>query len=242
MTRYDDIKSLLADVKDRLLEIKNSYDQSLQNKVIPDFLRIDVTIVMGNLRPCLDYMAQDIYETIIAPHREKNNLKPRKRICFPYGKNEQDFNKSIQKNLPDLKTVRPDIYSLIEAIQPHVCGDTWLCDLCQIVNDNKHNSLSEQQRTSSKTYSVGLKGRGPTISALAGAITTSQGATISINGVPVTFDPNTWIPLQTSGLEVAVIEWVDFVFKDTNIKVYPLMMTVFHKIEEISKKFYEKMQ
>ncbi len=237
--RNNDIKNLLAHVEKSLVNIKNSYDQSLHDKDIPAFLRIDIKNVMENLRSALDYMAQDVAMTI--SNRKTNNTALRKKIYFPYGKNKQDYDSSIKRNLPDLETVRPDIYSLIEGIQLHTCGNAWLYDFCQILNENKHNSLSPQTRTSQKAYSVGLPGKFPAISAPAGEIIAPPGE-ISIDGIPVEFDLNTGIPHQTSGLEVMVTTWVSFVFQDTSIEVYPLLQIALNKIKEASRKLYEKIK
>lgn len=237
--RNNDIENLLAHVEKSLVNIKNSYDQSLHDKDIPAFLRIDIKNVMENLRSALDYMAQDVAITI--SNRKSNNAALRKKIYFPCGKNKQDYDSSIKKNLPDLEIVRPDIYSLIEDIQPHTCGDTWLYDFCQILNENKHNSLSPQTRTSQKAYSVGLPGKFPAISAPAGGIIALSGE-ISIAGIPVKFDLNTGIPHQTSGLEVAVTTWVSFVFQGTSVEVYPLLQTAFNKIKYISGQLYKKLK
>ncbi len=237
--RDNDVKSLLTYVEDKLVDIKKTYDQSLQDKDVPASLRTVVKNAMENLRSSLEYMAKDVYETIITLYRNTNNKAPLKRIYFPYGQNEQVFNKLINTYLPDLKIVRPDIYSLIEDIQPHVCGNTWLYDLCRIVNHNKHDSLSPQTPTSRKTYSVGPTGKGKAISASAKAIKAAPGK-IRIGGIPITFDPNTGIPQQTPGLDLSVTTWVSFVFQDTRVEVYPLLMTAFREIRETSKKLYEK--
>ena len=108
--RDDDVKNLCEYEENRLVDIKKTYEQSLQNKDIPVSLRIDIKNNMENLRSALDYIAQDVNETIIIPYRKKNNMKLRRIIYFPYGQNEQDFNESIQRNLPDLKTISLDIY------------------------------------------------------------------------------------------------------------------------------------
>jgi hypothetical protein len=188
---------------------------------------------MENLRSALDYMAKDI-ATIVC----KVSKTLQKNTYFPYGKNKKDYNSSIGRSLPNLKIIHPDIYSLLENLQPHICGDAWLYDFCQILNNNKHDSLSPQTRKLQKTYSVGLKGKLPTISALAGAITAPPGA-ISIDGIPIEFDQNTGIPYQTSGLEVAVTTWVNFVFQGTTVEVYPILQTAFNKIKQLSEQLYK---
>jgi hypothetical protein len=221
-----------------LVDIKSEYERSLREKNIPNSLRIDVKNAMENLRSCLDYMAQDIAEIIIIPYRRVNNLGLLNRVYFPYGKDEKSYNESVSKNLPDLQSVNPVIHALIENIQPHACGNTWLYDLCSILNANKHKSLSPQERTEHQTYKVGRQGGGASISAPAGAIKAPPGA-ISIGGAPVIFDPITGIPIQTPGLEVSVTTWVSFMFKDTNVQVYPLLSIALREIRETSEKLYK---
>jgi len=228
MARKDDVTQLLLHVENKLANIKKVYDESLEQREIHPFLRIDIKNVMENLRSALDYMAKDIATNIQAAG--KNHY-------FPFGDNQKNFHNSVDKNLQNLKNKRPDIYCLIENMQPHTCGNSWLPDLCHIVADKKHDSLVQQERTSQKTYSIGLPGKDSIISAPAGAIEALPGA-ISINGIPITFDTTTGIPQQTPNLEISVITWVSFKFQNTNIEVYPLLMTAFIKIKEASKGLY----
>ncbi len=65
MMRDSDVKSLLIEVESVLEGIKKSYDQAIQDKDVPDSLRIKIKNVMENLRSALDYMAKDIYEQFI---------------------------------------------------------------------------------------------------------------------------------------------------------------------------------
>ncbi|MBC8346526.1 MAG: hypothetical protein ISR89_07235 [Candidatus Marinimicrobia bacterium] len=238
--RNHDVDSLLSHIEDDLTNIKSKYEKSLREKNIPSSLRIDVKNVMENLRSCLDYMAQDIAEEIIVPYRTANNLSDLKRVYFPYGKNKQSFEQSVSRNLPNLESINKNVYFLIESIQPHSCNNTWLYDFCAILNSNKHDSLSPQERKEKQSYKVGRKGSGPAISAPAGAIKAPPEA-ISIGGAPVVFDSNTGIPLQTPGLEVNVTTWVSFVFYGTDLQVYPLLAISTEKIRKTFTKLYEEL-
>lgn len=238
--RESDIDSLLSHVKKDLTQVKSTYEQSLREKNIPASLQIDVKNVMENLRSCLDYMAQDVAENLIVPHRMSSGLSDLRRVYFPYGKDRQSFDQLVSRNLPDLEAIAPSIHALIESIQPHSCGSTWLYDLCSILNENKHNSLSPQERKEQQAYTVGRKGAGPSISAPADAIKAPPGA-ISIGEAPVIIDPNTGIPLQTPNLDVNVTTWVSFVFQGTNVQVYPLLATSTENIRATSIKLYEEL-
>ncbi len=67
MMRDEDVKNILIHVEDKLVHIKNAHYQSLQDQEIPADLRIDIKNVMEKVRSTLDYMAQDVNETIIIP-------------------------------------------------------------------------------------------------------------------------------------------------------------------------------
>ena len=247
MLREKNVKKLLSYVeKKQFMELKKSYEQSLEDKHISDDLEILVKNIMENLSSILDYIAHDIYETIITPNRKKDK---KKKIYFPRGVDKKNFDSMIQNNLRDLKILSPerdlkilslDIYSLIESLSPHACGDRWLCDFYQILIENKHEDLSPQTSTSRKTYSVGPEGNPSVIEAPAGEIKAPPGE-ITINGIPISFDVM-GIPKETPGLQIEVITWVSFVFKDMSIEVYPFLMKAFHQIREISKKIYASIE
>lgn len=238
--RDSDVRDLLEHVDNHLATIKDAYQRALQSKEVPATLRIDIKNAMENLRSALDYMAHDIAEVVVAPHRVTNNLVPIRRVYFPYGRDKQAFEESSQRTLPDLRALNLRVFDIIAAIQPHTCGDMWLYDFCSTLNDNKHDALSAQERSERKSYKIGRAGGGPTISAPAGAIKAPPGA-ISIGGAPVTFDPSTGIPVQTPGLDVQVVTWVSFKFKDTNVEVYPLIEAATTAIRRTSEQLYEEL-
>ena len=63
--RQSDIKKMLEHIDEDLVSLEEQYKQSLRSRKLPDGLAIDVKNLMENLRSCLDYSAQDIYETIV---------------------------------------------------------------------------------------------------------------------------------------------------------------------------------
>lgn len=235
-----DVRDLLDYVDDSLGHIKEAYDRALRDKRIAPSLRIDVKNAMANMRDALDYMARDIADEIVAPHRASNNLKAVKLVYFPYGRDQRAFEASVQRRLPDLHSLNSQVYEIIESIQPHSCGNTWLYEFCNIVNKNKHDALSAQERTERQSYAVSRTGGGPAISAPAGAIKAPPGA-ISLGGAPVEFDSTTGIPLQTPGLEVQVTTWVSFKFGDTEVDVYPLLQTAAKAIRQTAEQLYKEL-
>jgi len=238
--RSTDIKRMLEHIDKDLASLENEYTSSLRAKELPASLAIDVKNLMENLRSCLDYMAQDIYEIVIEPHRSKAGLKPLKKAYFPYGKTKADFDGAVTKNLPDLSSLSPNVYGILESIQPFNAGITWLVDLCSTVNTNKHDSLSPQERSERKAYTVGSKDGSASISAPAGAIEAPPGA-IHIGSGAVVFDPDTGVPLQTPGLDVKVTTWVDFKFADTDISVLPLLKSAREAIEKAYDELYKEL-
>ena len=235
-----DVRDLLDYVDDSLGHIKVAYNQALRDKRIAPSLRIDVKNAMENMRSALDYMARDIADEIVAPHQASNNLKAVKLVYFPYGRDQQAFEASVHQGLPDLHSLNSQVYEIIESIQPHSCGNTWLYELCNIVNKNKHDALSAQERTERQSYTVSRTGGGPAISAPAGAIKAPPGA-ISLGGAPVVFDSTTGIPLKTRGLDVQVTTWVSFKFGDTEVEVYPLLETAAKGIRQTAQQLYKEL-
>ena len=98
--------------------IEQQYKEALSEKKIPTALSIDVKNFMENLRSALDYMAHDIYEIVIKPERDKTGDRAIESH-FPYGKTENDFKARLGSELPYLQGLNPNIFTLIESVQPH---------------------------------------------------------------------------------------------------------------------------
>lgn len=235
--RKADVKSLIRHAETNLEEIRIKYRKSLDIEVIDPSLRIDVKNMMENLRSALDYIAHDIYEKIIHPQRIASGRSEIRKIHFPYGKDENSFKMSVMRNLPGLPTLSPPIFALLEHVQPHKFGNRWLYDFCTILNQNKHNRLSAHRRKFRLSYAIGPRGGSPVISALAGAITAPPGA-IRIGGEPIFFDPNTGIPISSTGLDVQIYRWVNFIFEDTQTEVLPILELAIKEIDQLASKIY----
>jgi len=235
--RRKSIIDLVEHSKNDLVKIKSDYEASIKEQKVSPSLQINIKNMMENLRSALDYVAHDIYDKIIYPYRATLGEKQISDVYFPYGKDENGFNSSIGRNLPKISSLSPPLYSIIERIQPHKCKNDWLYNFCTILNQNKHNTLSPQKKNIKKSFQVGLPGKGPSISAPAGAIIASPGS-IRIGNHPVIFDPNTGIPIQTPGLEVKVTVWVSFLFADTLIEVLPLLQLATKEIEQVAHDTY----
>lgn len=135
MNRHSDIHELLEDVEQNIQLLVEQIESSKSDEEIDKLSGPKLKSVMEHLRSCLEYCAQDLSEIVLG--------KSSGKVYFPYGKNEQDFKSSLGRNLKGLPV---NYSSIVERIQPHSCGENWLCDLCDFTNHNKHNALQKQAR------------------------------------------------------------------------------------------------
>ena len=231
MKRYNDVFLLIQESKKQLDEVKKSYDKSLEDKSLD--IRINVKNLMENLRSILDYTARDIYEDVCRNHRQKLGKTDPRNINFPYGRNENDFKAGIVSNLPNINNLSPSIYAAIKSIRPFVSNNSWLCDLCEMNNTNKHDKLTPQIRNEIETYTV----KGPNvevriISNNPNVKVTSQPGAVKINGVPAQFT-HEGIKTEPSHLQHRRDVWVSFVFEGTNINVLNLLNNAVPGIEAL---------
>ncbi|WP_373755547.1 hypothetical protein [Neisseria sp.] len=120
------------DVEDTLNHIQQEYIiPCLKSKNFMDKFKLHS--VIGLLKSTLDYTAQDLYTSI-------NSGKSKKNIHFPYGKEQEYFHKSLNKNgFSHLASEYPKLYALIEELQPYKCNDDWIIKLSKIRNLTQHN-------------------------------------------------------------------------------------------------------
>lgn len=238
--RKNDVFELLAHVKQDMEGMIEEYQSSLENKNIQPKLKIDIKNLMENLRSILDYTAHDIYDSSLRNYRTSSGKRQINRIYFPYGKDDTDFRSMLGNNLPELDTINPTIFDIVESLQPHKANSPWLLDLCNLVNQNKHDSITPQTRVETKRFEAGLRGfnRGPVISAPAGSIKAPPGS-IRIGNVPVDIDPTTGIPIPTRNLDVKVTTWVSFNFSGTQISVLPFLSKSISEIEKYITDLYK---
>lgn len=143
--RYNDILELLGVCESNLGLVREAYEAARHNEDLLVAARPTVKTILGDLRSVLDYSAMSIFEAYStkdwSPH-------------FPYGKDEHSFTGAVKKNLNGLREQMPDVYKLVRSIQPYVCGDSWLADLCIMTNVTKHRNLGVQRRVNSSTGDV----------------------------------------------------------------------------------------
>jgi hypothetical protein len=141
-----DIAELQTHSREEIVKITSQVESGEINKVA-------LKNILENLRSTLDYLARDV-----VLHLKNTNPNVKEKVYFPYGQRENHFKSSIKKNFPTLKSSAPEIYDVIEAIQPFKQNHNWLTDLCGLTNDAKHNFLSKTENI--KTTMVNQPGFG----------------------------------------------------------------------------------
>jgi hypothetical protein len=183
ITIREDINELFADVDELVKALVESYEQAKGDSSVLHVSRVKVKSALEHLRSILDYCAADAYVYVY-------RTKP-KKLYFPYGINEQLFNKHLSKSFTSLREKNPKIYGLIASLQPHVSGSNWCVDLCNYTNVNKHNNLTPQVRKTQDSVTIG------------NLIKMSGNSTVTIvnstvNGIPIGKDLLTEVRLSDS--------------------------------------------
>lgn len=94
MNRYNDISELLLAVRSGIDELDKAYASAAKNEDTKSVLRPLVKSSLEHLRSSLEYCAQDTHDSLFGGKR---------RLYFPYGKDEKHFNDSVANNLPGLQ-------------------------------------------------------------------------------------------------------------------------------------------
>lgn len=239
MKRYGDVISLIQESRDQFTEVEALYDRALRDKSLD--IRIKVKNLMENLRSILDYAARDVYDDICKPHRQKLGKHNPRNIYFPYGRTEDDFKSSITNSLPDLEVLSNQIFGLMRSVQPFVSNNPWLCDLCSINNENKHDRLTPQAREEIETYTVeGNQGSVSLIVNNPNIKVTSQPGAVKIFGVPAQFTPE-GIKTAPSNLRHKRTVWVSFVFEGTSVNVLNLLNNAVPNVEALANSIYSEL-
>ena len=136
----DGAYELLADVELQLAEIDKVYAQAVTKDSIASVARPKVKSCLEHLRSVLEYVKSNLAATLPPPAKPKKGNAP---SCFPYGRNAKLYQESLDRNLPGLDA---KYRTLVDGLQPHICGDSWLVHLAEATNFNKHVDLQPQVR------------------------------------------------------------------------------------------------
>jgi len=138
----DDAVLLVEEANLELSIIEELYFSSIKKTEIDNRLLIKIKGTFEHLRSSLDFVAQGI--------ALKYDLKNKRNIYFPYarlGVDRETFvnEKRIEKSLPGLEKIRPDIVKFIMDMQ-HFSheGAKWFPEFMELNNKNKHVHLVPQ--------------------------------------------------------------------------------------------------
>ena len=233
MNRKRDTKSLLDAAAEQHKQIAAGYESALRNKSLD--LRVPVKNLMENLRSALDYMAHDIYEACCQPSRLAKGLPDPKNVYFPYGRSLNDFKSGLGSSLPGLESSSSAVHDLLLSIQPFTCGDSWLYDLCSVLNEKKHDRLTEQVRIETQTHSVqGPYGSVTIVTNNPNVRVSSIPGAVRIFGVPAEFRPDGIYTAPSPDLKHVVTTWVGFTFAGTEVNVLGLLNKAVAGITQLS--------
>ena len=216
MKRAASIEVLLKKSNMDFADLKRAYEKSLHDKQIRDDLKVDIKNIFENLRSCLDYLAQDIYETFCALSKKPD------RLYFPIRPSLAEFNGVISSDYPMLQTISKPVYDILETMQPY--HDPWLRYFNKLNNENKHQDLIEQTRMESRQVTVSSTG-----SSVSWGPGVTFGSGVSILGVPI--DPTNQLPVPNNQVKTDIVIWVDFRFREINLSVLPFIDQSLKKVE-----------
>jgi len=223
-----DSESVLDKADDQLAEVRQMYEESLQQKQPSGRLLATIKNVLDNQRSALEFIAHAIYEQ----HGKKGS-----KCYYPYAHNAAEFNAVFDKNLPGVRAARPDIATAIQAHQPYQAEHGSLGYLVTLSNENKHRNLSPQSRREHRRFEVRRDGATMSMDAdayLRGDIKFNfgPGVEIRIAGHRV----NSEAELRAVMQEVIYVDWL---FTDTGSSVIAtlesIQSTVRQTAEDVSK-------
>lgn len=218
MKRAGSIEALIRTAKADFTNLRGAYDASLHEKHVRDDLKVAIKNIFENLRSCLDYLANDIFERYCASSKKAD------RLYFPIRVTKAEFDQAIAKDYPNLESMGKAVFDILESVQPY--NRPWLGQFNKLNNHNKHQNLVEQTRTEARQVTVSRGG---------GSVSWGPGVTfgggVSVLGVPI--DPRTQMPVPNAVTKTNVTVWVDFRFREIDQSVLPFVEDSVQNVEKI---------
>ena len=152
MQRSASIEALIRKSRESFAGLKGQYEASLNEKAVREDLKVDIKNIFENLRSCLDYIAQELFDAFCAGAKKPD------RLYFPIRHSASEFEQVISRDYPFLAAKCRAAFDIVEAIQPY--HDPWLGEFNGLNNENKHQDLVEQTRTESRRVEVKRAGQG----------------------------------------------------------------------------------
>jgi hypothetical protein len=217
MKRATSIEALIKRSRETFADLRTAYERSLHEKTIREDLRVDIKNIFENLRSCLDYMANELFEKYCAGAKRPD------RLYFPIRTSSPDFAQVMARDFPGVLSTSKPAYDYLESIQPYHAP--WLGQFNKLNNENKHQNLSEQTRTESRHVSV----TSPSGGGVSWGPGVRFGSGVSVMGVPI--DPRTQLPVPNNQVQTKITTWVDFRFVDVDQSVLPFLETCINNVE-----------
>ena len=218
MKRAASIEALLKKARADFARLKDEYKASLHEKHVREDLKVSIKNIFENLRSCLDYLANDTFETHCAGSKRPD------RLYFPIRATVHEFGAAVAKDYPALQAAAPKVYGLLEGAQPY--RDPGLGQFNKLNNHNKHQDLVEQSRTERRQITVSRGG---------GSVSWGHGVRfgsgISVMGVPI--DPETQMPVPNAVAKTEVVIWVDFRFREIDQSVLPFIDASIQNVDKL---------
>lgn len=218
MKRAASIEALLKKANADSAELKAAYDASLHDKHVREDLKVLIKNIFENLRSCMEYLAQDIFETHCSTAKKPD------RLYFPIRPSAPEFGQAVAKDYPGLQTTSRAVYDLLDGVQPY--KDPWLGQFNKLNNHNKHQDLAEQTRTETRRVTVSRGG-----SSVSWGPGVTFGSGVSVVGVPI--DPKTQMPVPNTVANTEVVVWVDFRFKEIDQPVLPFVAASIQNVDKL---------
>jgi|GEM_PF-1259039 len=192
-SKYTDINAVMLRAEADLVSIEKKYQDCLNKQTPPDDLLVEVKDCLGNMRSALDYLWCKVPNAGNGAH-------------FPIANTQKEFENKTNG-------IEQKYLAVVEKLQPHN-GNSWLKDFGYIRNKNVHVKLVPQIRQETKEFSVKSGGASATFR---GCTFNSDIALISFGDVPMHVDQKTQFPIDTPGLDIERVTWVDFLFDGSSI-------------------------
>lgn len=232
-SRIQDATALIDQVDSKVAALLQEYERCLREKEVSAALRIDVKEILEHCRSALDYVARHAADRLQPP-----GGSPPPKVYFPIAKRTAkatDFASLANKNVPGAAG-HADWLALFTKCQAFTkASNGWLCDLADLVNEHKHETLVAQERQESKTLSVGSGGASIQLGEGAG-ISLGHGASIQIGGLTIEGGQSFGVGSQPRVRGVGTVQettWVSFRFAGSSIDVLPFLRTCAAGVRQI---------
>ncbi|WP_426670298.1 hypothetical protein ACPPVU_03430 [Mucilaginibacter sp. McL0603] len=237
--RNKSIKEELEEASELIDVLKTQETDALNNEEVLKLRSPKIVSALSHCRICLDYSTHDIEDVLISEANKKGIvLKPKEKLYFPYVTEQKRFNKRVNEILPNLKTYLPDVYNLLESIQPYnqPRNEQWLINMIDLNNSTKHFGEKEQAKQMVSSVDIGN-----------GAIVIDNSHNIQLNNVTVngvtqdsTFNLGEGeILAQPSNWDIQFEPFAKFKFKESDIFITRLLDNSLAGVDKYTDELYK---